>query len=110
MNKSSRLSIIVIIFLAGYFASVAMPMIESSINIPLNKNNLNEVPGLLKAKELNSPYDHIKEEQIKLYDDRVVILLENPEWASFTDTNSMDPLIDYGSNAIEIVPKFKEEV
>jgi hypothetical protein len=36
--------------------------------------------------------------------------MENVQWASFTDTNSMDPVFDAGSNALEIVPKSSEDV
>ena len=40
----------------------------------------------------------------------MVIKIEDPEWATFTDTNSMDPIIDYGANAIEIVPKSEDDI
>ena len=62
------------------------------------------------VEEKLSPYDRIRESQIHVLNNRVVIDIEDPEWASFTDTNSMDPLFDYGSNAIEIVPKSSEEL
>ncbi len=61
-----------------------------------------------KADEINSPSDHVKEEQIKVYNDRVIIDLNNPQWAKFTDTNSMDPMIDAGTNSIEIKPKLED--
>jgi signal peptidase I len=57
-----------------------------------------------------SPSDWIKESQIKVYDNRIIIDLENAEWAKFTDTNSMDPVIDSNANAIEIVPKSYKEI
>ena len=56
------------------------------------------------SPERPSPSDWIKEDQIFVYSDRVVIYMDNPEWAKFTDTNSMDPVFDAGSNALEIVP------
>ncbi len=55
--------------------------------------------------ELDSPFDRIPEENIRVYSDRVVIYINNPEWAGFEDTNSMDPVIDKGANAIQIVPQ-----
>jgi hypothetical protein len=61
-------------------------------------------------KERLSPYDWVKEEQIHVYADRIVIDLEDAEWATFTDTGSMDPIIDSGSNAIEIVPSSPEAI
>lgn len=62
------------------------------------------------AKEQNSPMDRIKESQIHVYKDKVVIDLEDAQWASFTDTNSMDPVIDVGSHALQIIPKSPEEI
>lgn len=68
-----------------------------------------EIPFTEKSPELMSPHDHVKEEQIHVYDERVVIDIE-AEWARFMDTNSMDPLIDEGANAIQIVPDSKDDV
>ena len=62
------------------------------------------------SKDVPSPSDWIKEEQIKVYNDRVVIDLKNAGWAAFTDTNSMDPMIDSTANAIEIVPNSEREI
>lgn len=66
-----------------------------------------EQPSLLNnvVTDRLSPSNWIKENQIKVYDNKVVIEIENAEWAKFTDTNSMDPTIDKDANAIEIIPK-----
>ena len=37
---------------------------------------------------------------IHVSSDQVVIKINNPKWASFTNTNSMDPLLDEDSNAV----------
>ena len=60
--------------------------------------------------EKDSPSDWIKEDQIKVYNDRVIIDLKDAEWASFTNTNSMDPIIDETANAIEIIPKSADNI
>jgi len=65
---------------------------------------------LFRAKEQPSPYDWITQDQIKVYNDRVILQINDPEWASFTNTNSMDPLIDETSHAIEIVPKSETDI
>ncbi len=59
----------------------------------------------ISSPERQSPSDHIKEEQIHVYDDRIVLDITDATWASFTDTNSMDPYLDAESNSIEIKPK-----
>ena len=59
---------------------------------------------LFGGKEVHSPGDWIKEDQIQVFKDRVVLDIQNPIWAGFTDTNSMDPFIDEDAHAIEISP------
>ena len=64
----------------------------------------------LNNEEKASPYDRISENKILVENDKVIINIENPQWSRFTDTNSMDPVIDQGANAIQIVPNSYEEV
>jgi hypothetical protein len=72
--------------------------------------------GLLSAifsqetTERPSPCDRIKEPQILVYDDKIVLNIADAQWATFTDTNSMDPVIDAGANAIEYVPESESEI
>lgn len=66
-------------------------------------------------QELLSPSDTVTEEQIRVYRDgvelsladqdedwRVYLDVKNPSWSTFTNTNSMDPLIDVGTNTIRL--------
>tara|TARA_Y100000294_G_scaffold159554_1_gene162574 strand:+ start:58 stop:519 length:462 start_codon:yes stop_codon:yes gene_type:complete len=62
------------------------------------------------SPERNSPQDWIKEEQIRVFKDKVVIELSDATWASFTNTNSMDPFIDENSHAIELTPQKPDDV
>ncbi len=60
--------------------------------------------------ELASPYDRIKENQIHVYKDKIVIDIEGASWATYADTNSMDPLFDYGANGLELIPRNENEI
>ncbi len=60
--------------------------------------------------ERASPADRIPERAIGVYHDRVVLDLANAQWATFTDTHSMEPVISAGANAIEIVPESEDEI
>lgn len=60
--------------------------------------------------EKSSPSDHIKESQIHVLEDKIILDIKDASWAKFTDTNSMDPVIDAGSNSIELKPKSSEDV
>jgi len=63
-----------------------------------------------KAPERASPCDHVKEKQILVTDNGVNIDMKGAEWATFTDTNSMDPVIDAGANTIEFVPSSENDI
>jgi hypothetical protein len=100
MNK---LILAVIIFFLGWIgssvaASITIPPLNSGTEQPFLENILSFAP------ERPSPSNWIKESQIHVTKNKVTLDLRDAEWATFTDTNSMDPIIDQGANAIEIVP------
>jgi len=57
-----------------------------------------------------TPPDRIKEEQIHIYEDKIVIEVKNPKWARFAATQSMVPFLDEGSNALQIQPEKPEDI
>jgi len=63
-----------------------------------------------KSSEKPSPKERITEDLIQVSNERVLLNIKGAEWASFTDTNSMDPIIDSGSYAIEVIPKSEDEL
>jgi len=60
--------------------------------------------------ERPSPQSRIKEDQIKIFPDKIVIYIKGARWATFADTNSMDPVFDAGHHGIQIVPKSPNEI
>ncbi len=62
------------------------------------------------GNDIASPYDHVREEQIRVYDDKIVIDVQGAQWANFADTNSMDPFLDQGSNALQLVPTSADDI
>jgi len=66
--------------------------------------------NLIIAKEISSPGDWVRQDQIKVYENQVVIDLPDSEWLYFTDTNSMDPFIDENTNALQIKPKSPDSI
>lgn len=63
-----------------------------------------------RAIERPSAGDHVAEKQILVYQDRVILDLQNVIFAKFTDTNSMDGTFDAESNALEIKPEHPNQV
>jgi hypothetical protein len=78
-------------------------------NSPSGSSVIEQVfnPGVVPRA---SPCDRIAESQIKVYDDKVVIEFKDAQWAKFTDTHSMEPVISSKSNAIEFVPQSEKDI
>lgn len=113
-----RLGLLVLVFALGLFASELHAAIQPD---PANTYAREEartplLSSLLNgpSRELLSPHDWVSEEQIRVYADKVEIDLSEfgrqLQWATFTDTNSMDPLLDEGTNAIEFIPRGEEDI
>lgn len=102
---------IILAIIVGWFGNGIYLDMKGN-NLQESQNFLESVQSLwlVSAAELISPQDHIAEDAIRVYDDRVVLLIDNPLWSSFTDTNSMDPLLDVGANGIEIIPENEEDI
>ena len=60
--------------------------------------------------ERDSPSDWIKERQIEMRPDGVLIKINKPQWAILTNTNSMDPVFDETSHLIQIIPTAQEQI
>jgi signal peptidase I len=95
----------------GSGTSMVTYPISNSISNKISDTTSDMVMSMTgQNEELPSPQDWITQDKISVLKDKVIISVSNPEWAEFTDTNSMDPVIDSGSNAIEIIPKSSDEI
>jgi hypothetical protein len=59
---------------------------------------------------IDAPSDFIKEEDIRVFDDRIEIKISDATVSSYEPTGSMKPVLDYGSNGIRIKPRSEEEI
>lgn len=66
--------------------------------------------GFNQSFERSSPSDHIKRSQIHVYQDSITLDIEGAMWAEFTNTNSMDPVLDEYSHGIEIMPQSHKDI
>ena len=106
------------IFLLGWLSSTVYSDFNSykTNNKEDSENTLvfDKIQGLFSQdtenKDKNSPHDWIKPTQIAVYNDQVVIKIKDPEWALFTNTKSMDPVIDSTANALEIIPNSEKDI
>ncbi len=97
MLRSALWIILICLVLAGVYLAVAQ-----------SPESPSWISG--RAKELSGPANRIDKSNIHVYPDRVVIDIKDPQWATFADTNSMDPVFDNGNFAIEVVPKSQGDI
>ncbi len=95
MRKILILAVLTIIFLFGILSNMTISYILDQ------EQNLQKLSSS-SSIERESPSDVIKENQIDVQKDKVVINIKEATWSSFANTNSMDPILDEDSNAIEI--------
>jgi signal peptidase I len=91
----------------------AFGFLSSSIYARINTENplqIQKPTDDITTDEVPSPNDWIKENQILVYNSQVILDLKNAEWATFTDTHSMEPVLSSRSNAIEISPKSTDDI
>jgi hypothetical protein len=102
--KASNIFVLMTVFALGWFLHSAFASLNAEKPMDITGNIINS--NLERA----SPSDSIPESNIHVYNDKIVIDVDDPEWATFTDTNSMDPVFDKGSNALQIVPKNESQI
>ncbi len=97
------------IFIIGVIVGNIMD--NSSVNLekPFSFDYVGYALGIDNI-EMNSPSDHIGEEKIHVYSDKIVLDIEDASWSSFANTNSMDPVIDTGANGIEVKPSSPNDI
>ncbi len=120
-----KVLLIICVFLLGviatniysYYAS-AQTVVEQPVNNGAGgyefqtQNVLSKTLSMLHetGNEVASPANRVPEDLIMVTNEKVILNIKGAEWASFTDTNSMDPVIDAGSHAIEMIPKSEDEI
>jgi hypothetical protein len=99
---------IVLIFLLGFFSA---NIVGVYLSYGLEKPFFNNL-GFSKAG-LNSnsaPFDFIKENQIEVYGDKIVIKVNNASLSRYAATGSMKPVFDENANGIRIVPISEKDI
>jgi len=98
-STAIKLAVILVIFVAGF--STASFVKNTDIEIP---------KGAVHYNRIDSPADRISKSEIEVYNDRIVIWVDNATLSEYADTGSMAPLIDKGANGIRIVPKSEDDI
>ena len=102
--------IICIIFVLGMLVSSVYQDVRASQEIPTQTAQPAIADPSAPLIAQNSPSDWLKEDSIHVYNTQVVLSLENAQWAQFTDTHSMEPVLSAKANAIEVVPTSPDQI
>ena len=89
-----RYVVFAVLILMSFCLGLAFGQHEPSLLLPHSDTSI----------EQKSPSDWIAQENIHILENNVVIDITDPQWAVFTDTNSMDPVLDQGAHGIQVVP------
>lgn len=60
--------------------------------------------------DLPGPHPHLQEDQVELQHDQVILHVPQAQFASFTPTHSMDPVLDSDAHALEINPTTESDI
>jgi len=89
---------VILAFTAGWMVNDA-GLFDAPVQLEQAQEN---VPIFAQPDDIPSPSAAIDAEDIRVLGDRVEIRVPNVIPAVFTDTNSMDPVIDAGTTALEL--------
>jgi signal peptidase I len=100
-----RTFFIVSIFMLGFLASNIYAKMTMTVPTQIEKPSDDKTTDIVP-----SPNDWIQEKQILVYSQQIVLDLKDAQWATFTDTHSMEPVLSSRANAIEIVPESPDQI
>lgn len=94
-----------IIFLFGFLISSLISFcVVYGVESPFSYGFLNN------SAKASAPYDFIKENQIEVFDDRIVVYVTNASLGRYAPTGSMIPILNENSNGIRIRPESESDI
>lgn len=104
-NAEGKLTNVILffaIFAIGFFVALALNSYFS--------NSLEHPFSYSISSDVKSPSDSIKENQILIYNDKIVVNIEDASLSAYAPTGSMLPVLDEGANGIIVTPKSEDEI
>jgi signal peptidase I len=95
--------IVGLIFLLGFLSASLFSL--GFLDVLENPFSLND-----SLNNDNAPSDFVDEEDIKIYDDRIVIYIDDASLSRYAPSGSMKPIFDEGANGIRVVPLNEDDV
>jgi len=98
----------IFVFVCVIIATIAITKSFGTMNSLESPLELDSSNAKLKISSFSD--SRLQKEDIRIYEDKVIVSVDSPVIARFTDTDSMKPTFDSEANAIEIVPESPEEI
>lgn len=107
MINSVKVLKILFLFLLGFFCSNLINFyIQYGYENPFSKNI-----GILSIYPTKAvPNDYIKDNDLEIYSDKIIIKIKNASIGKYAATGSMEPVLNEYSNGIRIVPSSENEI
>jgi len=92
-----------IIFLIGFLsANLANFYLVYGLENPFSTN--------FSLNGTNAPSDFVEKDEIEVYDNKIVIHINDASIGRYAPTGSMKPILDENSNGIRIIPKAEQDI
>jgi len=115
MNTQKTIGIC-IIFLFGFLSANLLGLyLIYGFETPLSfsnfsLNNLSWNSLGFSSENSPAPFDFVKENQIEVYEDKIIINVKDASISKYAPTGSMLPVLDEGSNGIRIKPTSEVDI
>ena len=109
IRPEEKLSVVLVI-LVILFAVFSLGFFVSYVLLKYTSYNIEKPFSSAISEKAAAPSDFIKEDDIAVYSDRVVIRVSNASLSYYAPTNSMTPTFDSGANGIRIRPSSAEDI
>jgi len=95
------------VFLLGFFSCACLFYMfsYSGVEVPMSGFGV-----LYSGFGVSAPNDWVSEKDIIIFDDMIVLRVENATLSSYAGTGSMKPVFDKGANGIRVVPGSADEI
>jgi len=100
--KTKTIILLGVVFLWGFLSANVAGLYFNELEIPF--------PNFPFDNDVSAPFDFVKESQIEVYDDKIIININDASLSSYASTGSMIPVLNENSNGIRIKPTSEENI
>lgn len=100
-----RFSVFVLVFLFGFISSTLINFFPFYSNLEFPLENVG-----FRSNEQKAPNERITEENIIVLEDKIILRIANASISRYSNSGSMIPVLDKGTNGIRIKPTTPDEI